>query len=69
MVVVVSGVAAGSLAAKPTALKLTAPGRAFQGKVASISVKAQSYGCKLSVRFSNGEQQKDSSRPRSRTGG
>jgi hypothetical protein len=56
---VASGVAAGSLAAKPTPLKITAPSRALQGKVAVVSVKSQSFGCKMSVRYANGDKQAD----------
>ena len=58
-VVVLSGVAAGSLSAKPTALRITAPARAFQGKVAVVTVKAQGFSCKLNIRYSNGEKQSD----------
>jgi len=50
-----SGVAAGSLAAKAAPLKITAPARAFQGKVAVVSVNSASFACKLSVRYANGE--------------
>src|SRR5579859_6979958 len=57
LAVVASGVAAGSVAAKAAPLKITAPGRALQGKVAVVSVKSKSYGCKLSVRFANGDKQ------------
>jgi hypothetical protein len=58
-VVVLSGVVAGSPAAKPIALRITAPGRAFQGKVAVVTVKAQSFGCKLNIRYSDGQKQSD----------
>jgi hypothetical protein len=57
LVLVASGAAAGSLAAKATPLRITAPGRALQGKVVAISVKSQSFGCKLSVRYANGDKQ------------
>jgi hypothetical protein len=56
---VASGIAAGSLGAKPAPLRITAPGRALQGKVAVVSVKSQSFGCKLSVRYANGDKQSD----------
>lgn len=59
LAVVASGIAAGSIAAKATPLKITGPGRAFQGKVAVISVKSTSFGCKLTVRFANGDKQSD----------
>jgi hypothetical protein len=52
---VASGVVAGSIAAKAAPLKITAPARAFQGKVALVSVNSGSFGCKLSVRYANGE--------------
>jgi hypothetical protein len=52
---VASGVAAGSLGAKAAPLKITAPGRAFQGKVALVSVNSGSFTCRLSVRYANGE--------------
>jgi hypothetical protein len=55
--VVASAFAAGSLAAKVTPLKIAAPGRALQGKVAVVSVKSPSFACKLSVRFANGDRQ------------
>jgi hypothetical protein len=54
-----SGVAAGSLAAKAAPLRLTAPGRALQGKVVAVSANSASFTCKLSVRFANGEEQSD----------
>ena len=57
--VVLAGITAGSLAAKPTALRISAPARAFQGKVAIVSVKAQGFGCKLGVRYSDGQKQSD----------
>jgi hypothetical protein len=57
--IVATGVTAGTVAAKATPLKITAPGRALQGKVAVVSVKSKSYGCKMSVRFANGEKQTD----------
>lgn len=59
LAVAASGVAAGSLAAKAAPLKISAPGRVLQGKVAVVSVKSQSFGCKLSVRFANGDKQSD----------
>jgi hypothetical protein len=59
LAVVASGVTAGSLAAKATPLRITAPGRALQGKVAVVSVKSASFSCKLSVRFANGDKQSD----------
>ena len=51
------GATAGAFAAKAAPLKITAPGRAFQGKVAVVFVKSQSFGCKLSVRYANGDAQ------------
>src|SRR5579859_7514252 len=58
--IVASGVTAGTVAAaKAAPLKISAPGRALQGKVAVVSVKSKSYGCKLSVRFANGDKQND----------
>jgi hypothetical protein len=57
LVALASGAAAGSLAAKAKPLKITAPGRALQGKLAVVSVKSQSFTCKLSVRFANGDKQ------------
>jgi hypothetical protein len=57
LALVASGAAAGSLAAKATPLRITAPGRALQGKIVAISVKSQSFTCKLSVRFANGDKQ------------
>ena len=57
--IVATGLTAGTVAAKATPLKITAPGRALQGKIAVVSVKSKSYGCKLSVRFANGEKQND----------
>ena len=57
IVLVASGAAAGSLAAKATPLRIAAPGRALQGKVVAISVKSQSFTCKLSVRFAHGDKQ------------
>src|SRR5947209_2229556 len=59
LAVAASGVAAGSLAAKAAPLKITAPGRALQGKVAVVSVKSQSRGCRLSVRYANGDKKSD----------
>jgi hypothetical protein len=50
-----SGVVAGSIAAKAAPLKITAPARAFQGKVALVSVNSGSFACKLSVRYANGD--------------
>ena len=55
LAVVASGIAAGSIAAKATPLKITAPGRAFQGKTALVSVNSGSFACRLSVRYANGE--------------
>src|SRR5262249_34482591 len=56
LAVVASGIAAGSLAAKTKQpLKITAPGRAFQGKVALVSVNSGSFACRLSVRYANGD--------------
>ena len=49
--------AAGALAAKAAPLKINAPARALQGKVTVVSVSSKSYGCKMSVKFSNGDQQ------------
>ena len=58
--IVAAGVTAGTVAAaKAAPLKITAPGRALQGKVAVVSVKSKSYACKLSVRFANGDKQSD----------
>ncbi len=57
--VVLSGIVAGSLAAKPITLRITAPSRAFQGKVAVVSVKAQTFACKLNIRYSDGQKQSD----------
>jgi hypothetical protein len=54
---VASAVFAGSVSAKVTPLKINAPARALQGKVAVISITSKSYGCKMSVKFSNGDQQ------------
>jgi hypothetical protein len=60
LAIVASGVTAGTVAAaKAAPLKITAPGRALQGKVAVVSVKSKSYGCKLSVRYANGDKQND----------
>ncbi|HST26432.1 MAG TPA: hypothetical protein VLJ76_10600 [Gaiellaceae bacterium] len=56
---VASAAFAGTLSAKVSPLKITAPGRALQGKVVAVSVKSKSYGCKLSVRFANGDKQPD----------
>ena len=50
-----SGIASGSLAAKPKALRLVAPARAFQGKVAVVSVSSQASSCKLGVRYADGQ--------------
>ncbi len=55
--VVAAGIAAGSVTAKAAPLKITAPGRALQGKVVPVSVKSKSFGCKLSVRYANGDKQ------------
>ena len=52
---VAGGLVAGSIGAKAAPLKITAPARAFQGKVALVSVNSGSFGCKLSVRYANGE--------------
>src|SRR5581483_7234102 len=57
--IVATGVTAGTVAAKSSPLKITAPGRAIQGKVVAVSVKSSSYGCKLSVRYANGDKQAD----------
>jgi hypothetical protein len=58
LLVVTSGVTAGSLAAaKPAPLRISAPRTALQGKVAVVSVKTSSFVCMLSIRFSNGEKQ------------
>jgi hypothetical protein len=57
VVVVASGLAAAALAAKPASLRITAPGRVFQGKVVVVTATSKSLGCKLSVRYSNGETQ------------
>jgi len=57
LAVAASGVAAGTVAAKATPLKITAPGRALQGKTAVVSVKSKSFGCKLSIRYANGDKQ------------
>jgi hypothetical protein len=54
---VAGGAAAGAPAAKSAPLRITAPGRVFQGKVAVVSVKSQSFSCKLGVRYANGDQQ------------
>jgi hypothetical protein len=54
---IAGGVAAGALAAKSAPLRITAPGRAFQGKVALVSVKSTSFACKLAVRYANGDKQ------------
>ena len=59
LAVVASGIAAGSGAAKAAPLKISAPGRALQGKVAVVSVKSSSFGCKLSIRYANGDKQND----------
>ena len=60
LAVVASVVVAGSIEAKPTNVKfLTAPARAYQGKTAAVAVKATGYGCKLSVRYADGEKQTD----------
>jgi hypothetical protein len=50
-----SGIAAGSLAAKAAPLKISAPARAFQGKVAVVSVNSASFSCKLNVLYANGD--------------
>jgi hypothetical protein len=55
LAVAASGIAAGSIAAKAAPLKITAPARAFQGKVALVSVNSTSFACKLSVVYANGE--------------
>jgi hypothetical protein len=55
LAVVATSVGAASLAAKPSPLRITAPGRAFQGKVAVVSVNSTSFSCKLSVRYANGD--------------
>jgi hypothetical protein len=55
--VVACGAAAGAFAAKAAPLKIAAPSRVLQGKVAPVSVKSKSFGCKLTVKFSNGDQQ------------
>lgn len=55
LAVVASGIAAGSLAAKAAPLRITAPGRAYQGKVTLVSVNSASFSCRLSVRFANGD--------------
>ncbi len=57
--VLACGAATAAFAAKAAPLKITSPTRALQGKVAVISVKSKSYGCKLSVKFSNGDAQND----------
>ena len=49
--------AAGAFAAKAAPLKISAPARVLQGKTAVVSVNSKSFGCKLSVKFSNGDQQ------------
>jgi hypothetical protein len=59
LAVVASGVAAGSLAAKATPLRITAPGRVLQGKVVVVSVRSQSFSCKMSIRYANGDKQSD----------
>src|SRR5262249_38264118 len=54
--VVARAIAAGSRAAKTQPpLKTRAPGRAFQGKVALVSVNYGSFACRLSVRYANGD--------------
>lgn len=57
--VAAAGIVAGSIAAKLTPLRITAPSRAFQGKVSLVSVKSSSVGCKLTVRYANGDKQAD----------
>jgi hypothetical protein len=49
--------AAGAFAAKAAPLKISAPARVLQGRTAVVSVNSKSFGCKLSVKFSNGDQQ------------
>ncbi len=58
LAITASGIAASTLAAKPAPLRITAPSRALQGKTAVVAVKsARSFGCLLSVRYSNGDKQ------------
>lgn len=59
VVAVAGGAAAGALAAKPVLLRISAPSRAFQGKIAIVSVNSSSFTCKLSVRYSNGDKLTD----------
>jgi hypothetical protein len=51
------GATAGAFAAKAAPLKITSPARVLQGKMAVVTVNSKSYGCKLGVKFSNGDQQ------------
>ena len=57
MVTVAVAAAAGALAAKSAPLRIAAPGRVLQGKVAVVSVKTKAVGCTLSVRYADGDKQ------------
>jgi hypothetical protein len=59
LAVIVTAAAVGAVGATAarSALRLTVPSRVFQGKVAVVTATSKSVGCKLSVRFSNGEKQ------------
>jgi hypothetical protein len=57
LVVVASGVTGGAFAAKAAPLRLTAPARVFQGKVAVVTATSKSFTCKLTIRYANGETQ------------
>ena len=57
VVTVTVAAAAGALAAKAAPLRIAAPGRVLQGKVAVVSVKTKAVGCTLSVRYADGDKQ------------
>ena len=57
VVTVTVAAAAGALAAKSAPLRIAAPGRVLQGKVAVVSVKTKAVGCTLSVRYADGDKQ------------
>lgn len=54
---VAAAAAAGAFAAKSAPLRLSAPARVFQGKVAVVTATSSSFSCKLTVRYANGETQ------------
>ena len=54
-----AGITAGSLATKPTALRISAPAPRLPGQGRDREREGAGIGCELSVRYSDGQKQSD----------